>query len=82
MKPYNVKITKKQKELIKNYWHQLKDIKSEFDSRVSDLEKELEREVNVEGIEFFMCDNEYVGVGNADRTMRLIQTDELEKIDG
>jgi len=60
----------------------LKDIKSEFDSRVSDLEKELEREVNVEGIEFFMCDNEYVGVGNADRTMRLIQTDELEKIDG
>ena len=60
----------------------MKDIKSEFDSRVSDLEKELEREVNVEGIEFFMCDNEYVGVGNADRTMRLIQTDELEKIDG
>ena len=60
----------------------MKDIKSEFDGRVYDLEKELEREVNVEGIEFFMCDNEYVGVGNADRTMRLIQTDELEKIDG
>ena len=70
------------KELIiklKPYWNQLQNIENEFYRKVYKLEKEMSKEVGIKNLEFFMCDNSHVGIGNLDRTMRLIQRDELEK---
>ena len=39
----------------------------------SSIEMWMERETGIKGIEFFACDGDYVGVGNGDRTMKLIQ---------
>ena len=69
---YTVKPTKKQLRIIKLYWKKLNEIENEFYSRIQELEEQLSHEVGINGIEFFACDNEYVGIGNADKTMKLI----------
>ena len=73
---------KKTVELIKKlqpYWKQLQRLEGIFNKKVRNLEKRIEKEIGIEGIEFFMCDNEYVGIGNEKRTMKLIMMEELEK---
>lgn len=72
MKNYKVIPNKVQKRIIKCYWNKFKEIENDFYNRMQYLEKDLEIETNIKGIEFFSCDGEYVGVGNADRTMKLI----------
>jgi len=32
----------------------------------------MAKKTGIENIEFFFCDNEIVGIGNVERTMRLI----------
>ena len=39
----------------------------------------MQKEIEINHIEFFMCDNEYVGIGNMDRTLKLYQRKELEQ---
>jgi len=72
-KKYKVIPTKEQKRIIKAYWTKFTEIENEFYSQIQELEKNLERETKIKGIEFFSCDGEYCGVGNIDRTMKLIQ---------
>lgn len=72
---------KKTKKLIKQlqpYWKKLKELRFEFDVLRNNLETKMEKETGIKGIEFFMCDNSYIGIGNAERTMRLINSRELE----
>jgi len=71
-KKYKIIPTKEQILIIKAYWEKFYEVENEFYSRIQDLEKDLERETKIKGIEFFACDGEYCGVGNADRTMKLI----------
>ena len=75
---YTVKPTKKQLVIIKGYWKTLKKHEGDFHKRVYALEKTMSKEVGINNLEFFMCDNEYVGVGNTERTMKLLQREELE----
>ena len=35
-------------------------------------EREMAKKTGIENLEFFFCDNEIVGIGNVERTMRLI----------
>ena len=70
---YTIFPTKKQLKIIKRYWNDLQHVDSVFSKVINQLEVAMEKETGIKGIEFFMCDNEYVGIGNADRTMRLIQ---------
>jgi len=72
MKKYKIIPTKEQNRIIKAYWKKFIEVEGEFYSRIQELEKNLEREVQIEGIEFFACDGEYCGIGNIDRTMKLI----------
>jgi len=67
-----IKPTVKQLIIIKQYWQKLKEAESEFIEKVMGIETDMETATGIKDIEFFMADNEYVGVGNADRTIDLI----------
>ena len=73
MKNYKINLTKKQLKIIKSYWKKMQKSELKFHKKIFKLEKEMEKETKIKDIEFFSCDGEYVGVGNADRSMKLIQ---------
>jgi len=64
-----MRLTKKR---TKVYFDKLKQLEDEFYSQVSTLEKQMQKEVKNNEIEFFWVDGNVVGIGNADRTMKLI----------
>lgn len=74
-----MKLTKKQKEQLVPFARKVADIEGEFWTRLSKLEREMEKATGIEGIEFFVCDNGVVGIGNATRTMELIFLEDLEE---
>ena len=57
----------------------MRDIENEYYSRLNELENNLQHETRIKDIEFFFCDNECAGIGNLERTMKLIHAEELEK---
>ena len=71
MKKYKAKVWKKK---IKKYWSMLDKIEDEYNRKIYRLEKLMEKETGIEGIEFFRSpdDGSMCGVGNVDRTMELI----------
>lgn len=72
-KKYKVKPTKVQIDIIHKYWKALEQEENKFFDKVMAIEKSMEKDTGIEGIEFFSCDGSYVGVGNSARTMELIQ---------
>ena len=70
---YKIKPTNKQLKIIKLYWKGLQGVLDTFYGTISQLEKAMEKETGIRGVEFFKSDGEYVGVGNGSRTMKLIQ---------
>jgi len=78
-KKYPVKPTEKQLEIMKLYWAMLQTELSLFYGRVGHLERDMSDATKIDGLEFFQSDNDFVGVGNYDRTLKLIQREELEK---
>lgn len=74
-KVYKVKPNRNQLKIIKEYWELFCEVYDEFYSKIRNLEEEMEMKTNIKGIEFFCSDGEWCGVGNADRTMALIQLD-------
>ena len=79
MKKYKIIPTKEQKRIMKCYWEKMQRITNIYYGRLNDLEAELGREIGIKDIEFFFCDNECSGIGNAERTMKLIHRNELEE---
>jgi hypothetical protein len=43
------------------------------------IEERMSEEMGIKGLEFFWSDSGCVGIGNADRTMGLLQNDDLEE---
>lgn len=77
MKKYKIKITKQLIEQLKPYWEKLQKLESSFNKKVFKLEKEMEKDIGIEGIGFFAVDGEYVGIGNTIKTMPLIHDRDL-----
>jgi hypothetical protein len=75
-----VKPTKKQLEVMKLFWGMLQQEQNLFYTKVGELEKNMSERVGIEGLEFFQCDNDFVGIGNYERTMKLIQREDLERV--
>ena len=73
MKKKNYQIKPPSRKVLKKYWEELEVAENEFYKWVGRIEAKMEAETKIEGIEFFSCDGAYVGIGNADRTMELIQ---------
>lgn len=74
-----MKPTKKQLELMKEYWKLLKRKEENYYNEVEMLEKEMSEIVGIKNLVFFHCDGEVCGIGNHERTLGLIQREELEK---
>jgi regulator of PEP synthase PpsR (kinase-PPPase family) len=64
------KLSKKQ---AKKYFEELYEITEEFHRKVDALEDRMAQETGIEDIEFFWADNSICGIGNASRTLPLIQ---------
>ncbi len=71
-KEYKIKVTGKLLKQLKPFWRELQKIRDDYNIKVVGLEKEMAKKTGIENIEFFFCDNEIVGIGNVERTMRLI----------
>jgi len=72
MKKYKIKKTKALIKQLQPYWKEMEDVENRFFNKLIKLEKKMKKETGVEGIEFFHCDGEVVGIGNSSRTMELI----------
>lgn len=64
----NKKLIKKQ---VNKYFKKLSKIEEKFYNEVNKLEKEMKKELGNDLI-LFWCDGSVVGIGNEDRTMKLI----------
>lgn len=78
-KRYKTKKTKKLIAQLKPYWKAYRKLSGEFHRKVYALEKQMSKEMGVKNMQFFMCDNEVVGIGNLNRTMDLVHGRDLEK---
>lgn len=72
MKHYKIKPPKA--KVLKPFWLALAEIENTYHGKVWDLEKLMEKETGIKGIEFFRSDldGSICGIGNDDRTLRLI----------
>ena len=63
------------KKVLKKYWAELEIAENHFYEWVGSIEAKMEKETGIKGIEFFRSPDGgcYCGIGNADRTMRLVQ---------
>lgn len=78
MKKYKIKPTKKQLDIMKDYWKRFQKRENYFYQDINKLENEMVKKTGIKGIEFFFA--EYggcVGIGNISRTMKLIHGEEL-----
>lgn len=78
-KEYKIKKTKKLIKKLQPYWKELDEIQNEFFDKVNKLERKMEKETGIEGIEIFYGNGgvDIVGIGNVSRTMELIHSYEL-----
>lgn len=76
---YKVKITPKLKKTLKYYWQRYKSVTDFYYKVLHDIEKDMEKETRIKGIEFFRSDDGICGIGNYGMwTMPLILREELE----
>jgi len=67
-----MKVTKK---ALKPYWDGLQLLISVHEAEVEKLEQEMNKKFNKKDLTFFWCDG-YCGIGNLDRSMKLVQFEE------
>ena len=73
-----IKKTKKLINQLKPFWKEMRIKQSLFYRELFNIEKRMAKETKIKDIDFFSCDGEIVGIGNATRTMKLIHDSELE----
>jgi len=78
-KKYPIKPTEKQLNIMKLYWTMLGCEETRFFAKVYELEKKMCEDTEINDLEFFQVDNDFVGIGNIERTMALIKREQLEK---
>ena len=78
---YKIKPTKEQMKFIRSCWKELQRVEDLFFETVALLESQMELETGIKGIEFFRVDGEYVGVGNIDRTIALLNPPTIRRED-
>jgi len=79
-KKYKIKKTQKLIKQLQPYWQQMDKLTDIYHKKLYNLEKRMEIETGIEGIEFYWGDNSTpVGIGNINRDMELIHDQELEE---
>lgn len=77
-KTYKIKVTKKLLKQLKSTWKKAKQAQEEYWSLIEAIETHAKEKTGID-IEVFHSDGELAGIGNYERTMRLIHAYELEK---
>ena len=57
----------------------MRHVQNDFDFAIQLLEKNMQRNLKIKDLEFFIVDGEIVGIGNVARTMELIASYKLEE---
>lgn len=65
------------REKLKPFWSKLERLEFNFFRKVEKLEKEMQKEIGIDDLEFYCNDGAYCGIGNASRTIKLIYAYEL-----
>lgn len=78
-KTYKIKVTKKLFKQLRPFWQEFRKIQGTYDIKIAKLEEKMMKKTGIKDIEFFSCDNEIAGIGNAERTIRLVHRAELER---
>ena len=63
---------------MKCYWRMLQVEQNILWGKIGEMERKMSKLTKIKDLEFFMSDNECVGIGQYDREMKLIQREELE----
>ena len=74
-----IKVTPKLLKQLHFYWPKVKLVQEKYWQEIAKMEKELEELTGIKDIELFHSDNDIAGVGNAERTVRLIHAHEIEE---
>lgn len=61
---------------LKPFWKRMRSDEGVYYSLLKATETQMSKKAGIE-LEFFWCDNEIVGIGSADRTLKLIHDEEL-----
>ena len=72
----------KRRELIKKlkpYWKEIEEAQGKFWIEIDNIEKKMQKKLGIEDLEIFCVDGEPVGIGNYDRTMKLIFEHDIKK---
>lgn len=77
-KTYKINPTKKQLGIMKLYWDMFQAEYNIFWGRIGELEKAMSKETGIKDLEFFQSDGDWCGIGNGERTMRLIHGEDLK----
>ena len=63
---------------MREYWKRLKSEQNDFLGVVYKLEKSMSKDCMIKDMEFFMVDNDYVGIGDGSRKLELTQRESLD----
>ena len=77
-KKYNIKVTKTLIKNLKPYWKDVEQACNDFYDKINEIETKMNENLEREDLEIFMPDGYPVGIGNVERTMRLIHGKELK----
>ena len=74
------KFTKEQIEQLKVFWKSQKETTARYRENLHAIETVMADMLDIEGLEFFWCDNSIVGIGDYPMsTYKLLQYEDLEE---
>jgi hypothetical protein len=74
-----MKVTPKLIKQLHLYWPKIELVQDRYWAEINKMEKELEELTGIKNIDIYHADNSIVGIGNAERTIRLIHKHEIEE---
>jgi hypothetical protein len=74
-----IKVTPKLLKQLHVFWPKIELVQDKYWEEIKKMEGEIEELTGINGIEIFHSDNGIVGIGNVERTMRLIHRHEIEE---
>jgi len=72
------RLTRTQIDRLKPYWKQKEQCTDKYFASLCKIETSMSKELGIKGMEFVWCDNYICGIGDEDRTIKLVPDHQLE----